>query len=364
MLSALAAVSLAAACGRGQQPAGAQGAGQTRPAAGVQTIVLRSTEILNSSEYVGTMKSRRSIDLNPQVDGQVTEIFVKSGDVVKAGAAVMQIDPVKQEAAVSGQEAARAAQVANVQLAQSNYDRAKRLFDSGVVAQMILDQAQAGLDTAKEQLKNLDQQLSAQQVQLRYYKVVAPADGSIGDIPVRVGDRVTPTTLLTTMDRPGNLELYVNVPVEHSRDLRMGQRVQLLDTNGAVLTESHVDFIAPQVSSDTQSILAKATIDNTAGTLRTSQFARTRVIWGARQGAVLPVLSVSRINGQFFVWLVEPGPPAVARQKLVHVGDLIGNDYPVLDGVKPGDHVVVQGAQVLLDGAAVTETVQRAGAGS
>jgi RND family efflux transporter MFP subunit len=361
----MAAALLATACGRGDQPAAAQqGAAQAPQATPVKTIVLRSTEIPDSSEYIGTMKSRRSISLNPQVDGQITEIFVKSGDVLKAGAPLMQIDPLKQEAAVNSQAAARAAQVANVQLAQTDYDRVKQLFDSGVVPRMTLDQAQAGLDTANEQLKNLDQQLSAQRVELQYYKVVAPTDGTVGDIPVRVGDRVTTATLLTTMDRPGNLELYVNIPVEHSRDLKIGQRVQLLDTNGAVLAESRVDFIAPQVSSDTQSILAKATFENRAGTLRTSQFARTRVIWGVRQGAVLPILSVSRINGQFFVWVVEAGPPAVARQKLVHVGDLIGNDYPVLDGVKPGDHLIVEGAQTLLDGAPVTETAQPAGPAS
>lgn len=361
LLCAVVAAALATACGRGEQPTAAQqGAAPARQAAPVQTIVLQATEIPDSSEYVGTMKSRRSVDLNPQVEGQITEIFVKSGDVIKAGAPVMQIDPLKQEATVSGQEAARGAQLANVQLAQTQYDRAKQLFDSGVVSRMVLDQAQTELDSAKEQLKNLDQQLSAQRVQLRYYRVVAPTDGIVGDIPVRVGDRVTPTTLLTTMDQPGNLELYVNVPVERSRDLRMGQRVQLLDTNGNVQAESRVDFIAPQVSSDTQSILAKATFANSSGTLRASQFARTRVIWSVRQGAVLPVLAVSRINGQFFVWVVEAGPPAVARQKLVHVGDLIGNNYPVLDGVAPGDHIVVQGAQFLLDGAPVTETAQPA----
>ena len=79
---------------------------------------------------------------------------------------------------------------------------------------------------------------------------------------------------------------------------------------------------------------------------------------------MLPVLAVARINGQFFVWVVETGPPAVARQKLVHLGDLIGNDYPVVDGVRPGDHVVVQGAQTLTDGAPVAETVEPAGSGS
>ena len=87
IMSVLLTASIATACGRGEPPAAAQqGAAPQRQATPVKTIVLRSTEIPNSSEYVGTLKSRRSIDLNPQVDGQITEIFVKSGDVVKAGA--------------------------------------------------------------------------------------------------------------------------------------------------------------------------------------------------------------------------------------------------------------------------------------
>jgi multidrug efflux pump subunit AcrA (membrane-fusion protein) len=162
------------------------------------------------------------------------------------------------------------------------------------------------------------------------------------------------------MDQPGSLELYVNVPVERSRELRAGLRVQLLDTAGAVQSESRIDFVSPQVSTDTQSVLAKATFENSSGLLRTSQFARTRLIWGLRQGPTLPVLAVSRINGQFFVWVVEGGDSPVARQKLVRLGDLVGNEYPVLEGVKAGDHVIVEGGQFLLDGAPVTETPQDA----
>jgi RND family efflux transporter MFP subunit len=273
----------------------------------------------------------------------------------------MQIDPLKQQATLSSQEAARAAQLANVQFAQTQWDRAKQLFDAGVVSRQALDQAQTSLDAAKEQLKFLEEQVSAQQVELRYYRVVAPRDGIIGDIPVRVGDRVTPATLLTTMDQPGSLELYVNVPVERSRELRLGQRVQLLDTAGAVQAESRIDFISPQVSNDTQSILAKATFENSSGTLRTSQFTRTRVIWGVRQGTLLPVLSVARVNGQFFVWVAETKDGStVARQKLVRLGELMGNEYPVLEGIQAGDHLIVEGGQALLDGAPVTETPQNA----
>ena len=110
-------------------------------------------------------------------------------------------------------------------------------------------------------------------MELHYYKVVAPTDGIVGDIPVRVGDRVTVSTLLTTVDEPGSLELYLNVPVERSRELKMGTAAQLLDADGKVLAESRVDFISPEVDYTTQSVLAKATFKNASNSLRTAQFA-------------------------------------------------------------------------------------------
>ncbi len=349
---ALSAAALTTACGQ-QQAAVVPQAPRATP---VKTLVVQAAEIPDSSEYLSTLKSRQSIDLNPQVEGQITDIFVKSGDRVTAGTPVMQIDPLKQQATLSSQQAQRAAQLAGVEYAQTQMDRSKKLFDAGVVPRQELDQAQTTLDAAKEQLKYLDEQVSAQQVQLRYYRVVAPAGGIIGDIPVRVGDRVTTSTHLTTIDQPGSLELYLNVPVERSRELKSGQRVQLLDTAGRVQAESRIDFISPQVFNDTQSVLAKATFKNSSGALRTSQFARARLIWGVHQGTMLPVLSVSRINGQFFVFVAErSGASAVARQKIVHLGELVDNQYPVIDGVKAGDHIILEGGQSLVDGVPVIE---------
>ena len=325
----------------------------------VKTIVIQPVPIPDASEYLATLKSRHSTALNPQVEGQVTNIFVKSGDHVTAGAPLMQIDPLKQQALVGSQEAARAAQVANVQYAQIQWERVKKLYDAGVVSKQDLDQAQTNLDTAQQQLKALDAQVRQQQVELHYYSVVAPTDGIVGDIPVRVGDRVTTSTLLTTVDEPGNLEVYVNVPVERSKDVKMGQTVELLDAAGNVAAQSRIDFISPEVDNTTQSILVKATVKNTSGALRTSQFARARIIWGVHQGPVIPVLAVSRINGQFFVFVVEgSGKSVVARQKMLRLGEITGNRYAVLDGIKAGDRIVVEGAQNLVDGAAVVETPQ------
>ena len=356
LCSMLCAAALVSGCGQ-KQAAG----NEEPPTIPVKTAIIAPVPITESSEYLGTLKSRHSMSLNPQVEGQVTNIFVKSGDRVKAGTALMQIDPLKQQATVGSQEAARAAQEANVRFAQIQWERAQKLFDAGVTSKQDYDQARTNLDTAEHQLKALESQVQEQQAQLHYYGVIAPTDGIVGDIPVRVGDRVTNATLLTTVDQPGPLEVYINVPVERSRDLKMGQKVQLVDTQGKILAETQIDFISAQVDNNTQSILAKATVKNSADTLRTSQFARARIIWAVREGPVIPVLAVQRINGQFFAFVVDgAGKSQVAHQKLLRLGEMTGNDYAVLDGLKSGDHVVIEGAENLVDGAAVAETSQPA----
>ena len=326
------------------------------PAVAVKTAVIQPEPISESSEYLGTLKSRHSVVLNPQVEGQITNIFVRSGDRVKAGTALMQIDPIKQQATLGSQEASRAAQEANVHFAQIQWERAQKLFDAGVTSKQDYDQARTNLETAQHQLKSLDSQVQQQQAELHYYRVNAPTDGFVGDIPVRVGDRVTTTTALTTMDQPGPLEIYINVPVERSRDLKMGRKVQLLDSQGKIVADTQIDFISAQVDNSTQSVLVKATVKNSSDTLRTSQFARTRIVWSTHDGPVIPVLAVQRINGQYFAFVVDgSGKSQVAHQKVLTLGEMVGNDYVVLDGLKSGDRVVIEGAQSLVDGATVTE---------
>jgi RND family efflux transporter MFP subunit len=326
------------------------------PAISVKTSVIQPVPIAEVSEYLGTLKSRHSTVLNPQVEGQITNIFVRSGDRVKAGTALMQIDPIKQQATLGSQEAARAAQEANVHFAQIQWERSQKLFDAGVISKQEYDQARTNLETAQHQLKALESQVLQQQAELHYYSVKAPTEGIVGDIPVRVGDRVTNATVLTTVDQPGPLEVYINIPVERAKDLKIGQKVQLLDSQGKVAVETQIDFISAQVDNNTQSVLVKATVKNSSDTLRTSQFARTRVVWSVHEGPVIPVLAVQRINGQYFVFVVEgTGKSQMARQKVLRLGEMIGNDYAVLDGLKLGDRVVVEGAQNLTDGAPVTE---------
>jgi RND family efflux transporter MFP subunit len=322
----------------------------------VKVLEAKAVPVNDASEYVATMKSRESAVIMPQVEGQITQIFVHSGERVEAGAPLIEIDPLKQQATVKSQESARAAQQANLLLAKQQYERTQGLSAAGVVSKQELDQAKSTLDAAQAQTEALDANLREQEVQLHYYKVVAPRSGIVGDIPVRVGDRVTVSTQLTTVDQPGSLEAYVYVPVEHSSQLKMGLPVQVVNSDGKVLADSRISFISPQVDNTTQTVLVKARIANGNDALRQSQFIRARVVWGTHNNPEVPILAVSRLAGQYFAFVAESqngGGSFVARQKPLTIGQTVGNDYEVQGGIKPGDKIIISGTQFLLDGAPV-----------
>jgi RND family efflux transporter MFP subunit len=322
------------------------------PAMPVKVQEAQDKAVDDASQYVATLKSRDSAVIMPQVEGQVTAIFVHSGDVVSADTPLMEIDPLKQQATVKSQQSSLAAQQANLSWAQQQYDRAKGLYSAGVVSKQDLDQAKSTLDAAQAQLESLNAQVREQEVQLHYYKVVSPRTGVVGDIPVRVGDRVTSSTQLTTVDKPGSLEVYVYVPIDHSSQLRLDLPVQVLSGEDKVLANSRISFISPQVDNTTQTVLVKARIANSNDALRQSQFIRARIVWGTHHSPEVPILAVSRLAGQYFAFVAEPekGGAYVARQKPIEVGQTVGNDYEVRNGIKPGDKIIVSGTQFLLDG--------------
>ncbi|MGB8990119.1 MAG: efflux RND transporter periplasmic adaptor subunit [Candidatus Sulfotelmatobacter sp.] len=351
LLVAVACTGVSLGCS-GSGPANAHASGP--PAMPVKVQVASATPVNDATEYVATLKSRDSAVIMPQVEGQITKIFVRSGEMVKDGVPLMEIDPLKQQATVKSQQSSLEAQQANLNWTKQQYERAQGLYSAGVVSKQDLDQAKSAMDSAQAQMDSLDAQVSEQQVQLHYYRVVAPWSGIVGDVPVRVGDRVTTSTQLTTVDKPGSMEVYVYVPIDHATQLKMNLPVQILDSNDKVVATSRVSFISPQVDNATQTILVKALIANSNDALRQSQFIRARIVWGTHDNPEVPILAVSRLAGQYFAFVAEPQNGGyVARQKALKIGQTVGNDYEVQDGIKPGDKVIVSGTQFLLDGAPV-----------
>jgi RND family efflux transporter MFP subunit len=368
--------------------------------AGVKVKVSTVTKgtIEDQAEYIATLESRRSVNLQPRVQGQISQIFVRSGDTVTAGAAIMQIDARQQQAAVNslsaqGQaakaqlenaratleslEAERLGKVADVKLNEQEYKRYSELAAQGAVSRQTQDLYANRLATAKSELNAINSRMQAQkatisqtensleqadanirqqQVQLQYYKITAPFSGTVGNIPVKVGDVVSIGTPLATITQNRPLEVNIPVPLEKGPLLRQGLPVELINAQGQTLTTSRVFFISPNINNNSQSILVKALYDNANGELRADQQIRARVIWSQKPGVLIPTTAVSQIAGEKFVFLAqtttspEGNSQLVAKQKRVILGDIEGNNYQVLEGLKGDEKLVVSGVQNLRDG--------------
>jgi RND family efflux transporter MFP subunit len=324
------------------------------PATQVVLTPATMTAIEDQAEYVGTLKSLHSTAIQPQIDGQITEILVKSGDRVRQGAPLVQIDPQRQRAAVESQEAERQAREEAVSFARQQQQRARDLFAAGAISRQEQEQADTALKTAEANLQALSAQVQQQRVQLRYFTVTAPAAGVIGDVPVRVGNQVSPQTILTTIDQNDTLEANVSVPIERAALLRIGLPMRILSSGGAPLASTTLSFVSPRVEDQTQSVLVKAQVRNPDGQLRPAQYIRARIIWKSYQSLVIPVTAVLRISGQQFAFVADDvNGQLIARQRAIKVGPISGDNYPVLEGIKPGDRIVTSGAMKLMDGAPI-----------
>jgi RND family efflux transporter MFP subunit len=347
---------LVAACG-GDQNAQGPGAGGGRgafPPMDVQTVVLEPKPIAQSSEFVATIRSLNSSTVQPQVEGIVRQVFVRAGDRVSAGQPLIQIDPDKQQATNTVTESQRASREADLAFAKQQLSRMQKLFEAGAVSRAELEQAETAQKTAEAQLAAVQSQIRENQVQLQYYRVTAPSAGVVGEVVIRQGDRVTPSTVITTIDQPEGLEAYVNVPLERAGDLRPGLMVELLDPQGQVIAANPITFIAPRADDTTQSVLVKATLRQMPPSIRVMQYVRARVVWRNEPALAVPIIAVSRLAGQHFVFVAEQGQQGVvARQKPVTVGEVSGDNYVVLSGLMAGERVIVSNVQKLGDGAPV-----------
>jgi RND family efflux transporter MFP subunit len=337
------------------EPAEARG-----PALPVEVLVLEPKPVRDTSEYLATLSSRSSVALYPQVVGHVSKIFVKPGERVKAGTPMVQIDPSQPQATLDQLVATRKLKEATLHNAEEKAKRASSLFAGGLMSRQDFDQTQSDREVAAADVKAAEAQIQAQASQLRFFTIAAPFDGIAGDIPVKLGDLVTTTTKVTTVDQNAVLEAYVFVPVERAADLGPDSRVELLDARGSAVGESRVTFIADQATADTQAVLVKGLFPN-AASLRAAQYVRARVVWSSRPGLSMPTTAVVRQSGQTFAYVVEgEGAAAVAKQRGVALGAIDGNEYVVTAGLKQGDRVIVSAVQKLRDGAPVT-TAKAAG---
>lgn len=329
----------------GQQ---SQGGGKPTP---VQVMAVKPGPVRDTREYVGTLISRSSITVVPQVAGYIQKIPVSPGQKVKAGQVLLVVDPRQEQASLRATQAQKASAVASREFARRTRERSAQLLKEGLVSRQDYEQSVAQAAQAEAQAQAAEAQIQNQQVQLGFFNVSAPFDGVVGDIPVKLGDYVTPQTALTILDQSRALELSVQVPVDQAARVKVGQTpLEILNEDGEPIVRAPAFFVASTPDPNTQLVEVQAAFDNTVG-LRAGQLVRAQLVYDVREALKMPTTAVTRQGSQSFALVVGEGDAGtVVKRQPVTLGLVEGNDYEVLKGLDAGTQVIISGVQQLRDG--------------
>ncbi len=328
---------------------------EIRPEVGVVTVAQRSVPVY--SEFVGQTYGQEDIQIIPRVEGWVTGIHFKEGEAVKKGQLLYTIDDLPTRSKVDGAagEVARAeTMVANK---KADLDRVKPLAAMNALSKRDLDAAQAAYDAALAELRVAESKLGTANIELGYTRITSPIDGVIGISKVLVGDYVGKGTLGGAINTVSSLgDMRVRFPVSETDILRFRrsaqndtalkaarQEVQLLLADGSVHPQAgHLDLADRSVDPSTGSILIQAVFPNEQRVLRPGQSVKVRIRTDVVNNAVLvPQRAVNQLQNLYSVYLLNDSNKVVMTP--VKVGQRVGGNWVITEGVKPGQRVALVG---------------------
>jgi len=344
----------------------------TTPPPDVEVVEVLQRDVPIPKEWIGTLDGLVNAQIRPQVTGYLLRQNYKDGSFVKKGQLMFEIDPRTFQAALDqakGQLANAEQQLAQAEAnqvkAQLDVNRYVPLAKEQAVTQQDLDNAvqanraaQAQVRAAKGQIDAAKAQVDAAQLNLGFTKVVSLIDGIAGIAQAQIGDLVGPATLLTTVSTVDPIKVYFPVSergyldyVKENPDAakRAAQEAQLglelLLADGTLYPHKGRFSLADrEVDVKTGTLRLQGLFPNPGNILRPGQFARVRAITTTRKGALLvPQRAVTELQGSYQVAAVGNDNKVSIRP--VKVGERVGTDWIIEEGLKPGEKVVAEGIQ-------------------
>lgn len=366
----------------------------------VKLETLQSATVKDSSEFVGNLEAVQIVEVRPEIQGRIEQIFVSPGEEVVAGQSLMVLKPdqtvPQYQGTLAGVDVAignrdnalKALDVAKAQLDTAkatleldavNVERAQRLVDAGALGQIRLDEALNKQEASRNNVVAAQEMVAAAEVQVQqaeaairqaqaqadvalvsveFKDVVTPISGVLGDIPVKLGDYVSVGEPVARVTQLEALLLNIQVPSNRSSQLRTGLTVELLDPNSKQqLATGSLTFVSPNVDTQAQTILTKAQFRNPDGKLRDGQYVQARIVWETQPGLLIPTTAITRVGGKSFVYRVDEEQnetgQEVVRLSPVELGDIQDGSYQVISGLDQGDRIAVSNILKLKDGAPV-----------
>lgn len=342
---AAAAAGTAKPAGAGAGAAGGRGGGGP---VSVEVAQVKTVALQDDAQAVGSLRSRQSVMLRPEVSGRVAQIAFADGARVKRGQLLVQLDDVLQKAELSQAQA-------QLSIAQANLKRNEELVAQAFVAQRVLDESRASLQVAQAQV-------ALAQARLSRMRITAPFDGTVGLRSVNLGDYVKDGADLVNLEDTSQLTVDFRLPERYQTRVATGQTVKVeLDALPGKSFTARVQATDPLLDANGRSIAVRAVLPpSPGGELRPGMFARVTTVFATNDAAlVVPEEAIVPQGGKQFVILLDregegDGAKQVSRRVEVQLGVRRGAQVQIVSGVAAGNTVVVAGQQRLRkDGTAV-----------
>jgi RND family efflux transporter MFP subunit len=344
----------------------------------VEVVQVEQKDVPIYGEWIGTLDGFTNADVRAQVTGYLLRQGYQEGAYVKKGQLLFEIDPRPFQAALDqaeGQLAQARANLANAQAVQGrtelDVNRYTPLVKEQAASQQDLDNAvqnnlaaKATVGTAEAQIQTSEAAVETAKINLDFTCLIAPIDGIAGQAQLQVGALVNPSTgPVTSVSTVDPIKVYFTVseseylawrkrfPTDATREAAdKSVRLQLILADGSTYPrEGRFYFADRQVDPSTGAIRLAGLFPNPGNVLRPGGYGRVRTVVRVQQGALLvPQRAVSELQGSYQVAVVDDGNKVSIRP--VEVGDRVGSEWIIADGLKPGERVVAEGVQKVRPG--------------
>ena len=325
-------------------PAGARGGGKGGAAGGappamppmpVDVDTARVRPIVDAVRATGRIEAVQAVELRSDEQGRITALLFREGQTVPRGAPLVRIDDAMLRAQAERADADR-------DLAQQQLARVRRLREQNAAAPADLERAEAAARSANAALSLL-------QVQIARSTVRAPFSGIVGQRFVSIGDYVTTSSPLLTLQTVDPQRAVIQVPERHAASLRQGQTVEFtVAAEPQRKFAARVDFIDPVVEGTNRTITVKGLAPNRDGLLKPGMFIEARLATAVREKAiVIPEDAIQPLRTANIAWVVDKGK---ASRRVVQLGVRSAGYVEVLSGVSAGELVVVGGLERMGEG--------------
>ncbi len=307
----------------------------------VEVARVTVTQLVDDAQSVGSLRSRQSVMLKPEVSGRIVRIGFADGDQVRAGQLMFQLDDTLQQAELSQAQA-------QLSIARANLQRNEELVAQNFVAQRVLDESRASLQVAEAQVQLAE-------ARLQRMKITAPFNGSVGIRNVSLGEFVRDGVDLVNLEDLSELYVDFRLPERYQARMSRGQSVSVqLDAMPGQIFTGRVQAIDPLVDENGRALMVRAVLGASSNTgLRPGMFARVTVVMSVMEQALMvPEEAIVPQGGRQVIFVVQregDGDAArtVARRAEVTLGIRRGALVHVVDGLQPDDRVVIAGQQRL-----------------